>query len=274
MRLGWLHDHKLADRFGGAQLTNAAMIAAAPDWADIVCCYPKRHCGQTSDGVLAADAYILNNVKGFTAAEFAVATSKAYIIYAHDLWPTYDQPWQEPWLDSVIEGAEAIIFLSPLHRDAFLAQHNVKTPQVFIIPSPLDPDRFKPAGARAGTVWLGEFQPHKGMKAACRWAAAYGPVDFYGWGPHPPCGPGVRNKGLLPREAVAETLARYETFLFLPSAIEPFARTVAEAALSGCELVCNENVGALSWGWQTRAEWARGVSEAPARFWEAVGEVL
>ena len=44
--------------------------------------------------------------------------------------------------------------------------------------------------------------------------------------------------------------------------------------MSGCELVCNDNVGALSWGWKTLADWQQGTGSAPTTFWEIVGEVL
>jgi len=272
MKIAWLHDHTLEDSPGGAQLTNAAMIAAAPDWADIIPCYS----GRLPSGMPQADAYILNNVKDFSQAELKVAVSKPHIVYEHDYWDLH-QGWQRDWIMPVMNGAWAVIFLSPLHREAFLRQHpGVRPKKTYLVPSPIDPEEFTVQAdePRQGTCWLGEFQPHKGIKAACQWASEHETVDFYGWGPVTPSGKNVHIKGLLRYEEIPRALARYERFLFLPEWVEPFGRTVAEAKLAGCELILNERVGALSWGWETREEWAKGVGTAASRFWEVLGGVL
>jgi glycosyltransferase involved in cell wall biosynthesis len=48
------------------------------------------------------------------------------------------------------------------------------------------------------------------------------------------------------QDAMPALLAQYETFVFLPTVIEPFGRLVAEAWAAGCELVVNEHVGAAT----------------------------
>ena len=42
-------------------------------------------------------------------------------------------------------------------------------------------------------------------------------------------------------------LAQYRMFVSLPTVIEPFGRTIAEAWAAGCELVTNRLVGAVHW---------------------------
>ena len=42
--------------------------------------------------------------------------------------------------------------------------------------------------------------------------------------------------------------SRTKNFVHLPKWKEPFGRTCAEAALCGCNLITNDNVGAMSWG--------------------------
>jgi glycosyltransferase involved in cell wall biosynthesis len=42
-------------------------------------------------------------------------------------------------------------------------------------------------------------------------------------------------------------LAQYETFVFLPTVIEPFGRLVVEAWAAGCRIVTNNLVGAKWW---------------------------
>jgi len=269
MRIGWLHDWRLEERPGGAQLTNELMIRAAPPWAEVVRCWPG--------GMRPADAYILNNVKRFSQEELEAACSRPYVKYEHDYWDC-PQPWQREWIGPVYAGARGALFLSPLHRDSFLRLSGVRPKRMACVPSPIDVETFRAArrraGKRRGVVWLGEFQPHKGVMEACRWAARHEPVDFYGWGPLKPFGPGVRFLGRLPCERVPGVLARYEKLLFLPRWPEPFGRVVAEAKLAGCELICSPNVGALSWGWRTLEEWEEGVGEAPQRFWQVMKEWL
>ena len=269
LRLGWLHDHRLEERPGGAQLNETIMAKAAPCWVEIVRCYPGQ--------MRAADAYVLHNVKFFSRDELEIALSKPYIKIEHDYWNCV-QRWQRDWVLPVMNGARAVIFLSPLHRDVWLRRPGMRPQRVFLVPSPLEPEPWlaaaRQAKERRGVIWLGEFQPHKGVVEACRWAARHEPVDVYGFGPLHPQGPGVHVRGYLAYKDVPATLARYKRFLFLPRWQEPFGRTVAEAVLAGCELICNANVGALSWGWKTREEWAAAVSEAPQLFWKIVRGVL
>jgi len=265
--LGFLHDYRLSEYLGGAQLNVEALVAAAPAGIEVVRCYPGS--------MKLCDAYVLHNVKRFGQAELRMAMSQPYVKVENDYWDT-PQGWQKDWIGPVMNGAQAVIFLSPLHREAFLRQHpGCRPKKTYLVPSPMDPADFIAKVKKPGSVvWLGEWQPHKGIEAACRWAAENGQVTFFGWGPMRPSGPNVNCLGRLPYEMVPDVLARYERFLFLPEWIEPFGRTVAEAVLSGCELVCNDRIGALSWGWETREEWAKGVGTAAERFWEVIGGIL
>jgi len=53
--------------------------------------------------------------------------------------------------------------------------------------------------------------------------------------------------GHMPAEQVALYMNRARIFVFLPRWPEPQVKVVVEAALCGCNLITNENVGALSW---------------------------
>ncbi len=265
MLLGWLHDHRQSDRPGGAQLSSEAMAQASPEWAEVVMCYP----GEMAD----CDCYVLNNVKFFSYQELMQATEGPYIVYEHDHWNTV-QKWQPGMIRSIIHKAEAVVFLSPMHRKTFCSKHDVMPHRAYAVPSPIDVTLWDPHWAKWGTVWMGSFWPQKGIAAACEWAAENGWVRFYGSGPLTPQGPNVEVHGQVPYSDVPRILAMAKRFLFLPASEEPFGRVVAEAALSGCELICNDNVGALSWGWNTLQDWRKGIGSAPTTFWEIMAEVL
>jgi hypothetical protein len=51
---------------------------------------------------------------------------------------------------------------------------------------------------------------------------------------------------------LSEIYNRTQKFVHIPKWQEPSARTVVEAALCGCELILNENVGVLSFGYDIR----------------------
>ena len=100
--------------------------------------------------------------------------------------------------------------------------------------------------------------PHK----VAEWATtANRPVDFYGGGQLAPPGSVEVN-----HEAMPGLLASYETFVFLPTVLEPFGRVVAEAWAAGCEVVTNELVGAGYW----IQEDPQAIETAANDFWRAV----
>ena len=75
-----------------------------------------------------------------------------------------------------------------------------------------------------------------------QWAQANEPVDFYGGGQIAP--PGSVH---VPYDELPGVLARYHTFVYLPTRIEPFCRLAVEAWAAGCQVVVNGLVGARYW---------------------------
>jgi hypothetical protein len=59
---------------------------------------------------------------------------------------------------------------------------------------------------------------------------------------------------------------RAKNFVFLPRWPEPQGRVVVEAALSGCNLIVNENVGALSFPFDISNP--ENIRNAEELFWE------
>ena len=85
------------------------------------------------------------------------------------------------------------------------------------------------------------------------------------------CAPGVkldfgRHVGQVPYAEIPRWMNRAKHFVFLPRWPDPQGRVVAEAALCGCKIIANDNVGALSFGFDLAdpAQYA-GAEDA---FWE------
>lgn len=226
MRVGWLVDEPTSN--GGAELTQAEFRAAAPDDVEIVDCRPG--------GRWDADRYVIHNCVQYTPRDLQRLTGKPVVKYWHDVGP-WIAPEAREWLD----GNALHVCCSPLQADHMGLD-------ALCVPPPVDLARFEEAashvnGSRSGCVSAGSWRNHgKAPHKAAEWGARNGGVDFYGGGPLAP--PGSEE---VSYDAMPALLAQYDTFVFLPTVIEPFGRTVAEAWAAGCEIVTNGLVGARYW---------------------------
>ena len=136
-----------------------------------------------------------------------------------------------------------------------------------LIPPPIDLSRFEKAaehvnGNRGGAVSIASWRnygkaPHK----AAEWGAQNGGIDFWGGGELAP--PGCQP---VSYDSMPALLAQYQTFVFLPTVLEPFGRLVAEAWAAGCEIVTNHLVGAGYW----ISEKPEAIDTAAEDFWGIV----
>ena len=156
--------------------------------------------------------------------------------------------------------AAAISFLSPLHARVATGMLGHPLPPVVVLRPLIDPARFR---ARSDAVrdldrlYIGPLVEGKGARELQR-RYPDGDVWCVSGGPEPlrrRMRPGRarpvrfgRQLERVPHEQVPALLNRARSFVFLPRWPEPQGRVVVEAALCGCELEVNENVGALSFG--------------------------
>jgi hypothetical protein len=201
---------------------------------------------------------VIHNCVTYSPEDLAVAVNGETIAakFWHDTGP---------WLG--VERHEILRRALPLCCSPMQAEH-LGIPAV-LVPPPVDVDRFvraglaMPRGDRLGAVCIASWRNSgKGPRRAQEWAASEGvELAFYGEGVHAPAG-----SQQVPYANMPELLARYRTFVFLPTSLEPFGRLVAEAWAAGCELVTNRMVGALYW----IEEAPERIETAAADFWTAV----
>ena len=72
--------------------------------------------------------------------------------------------------------------------------------------------------------------------------------------------------GKLPYDEIPQIMNRAKHFVFLPRWPEPQGRVVIEAALSGCKLITNENVGAISFPFDISDP--RNIEGSSEKFWK------
>lgn len=165
------------------------------------------------------------------------------------------------------------VYLSPLHQritESLLALQ--APPPTYILPPMIDVTRFSNQGLERDIDYLfvGVISEAKGLNAmrerfrdanivlVGRCASDAG-VDF---GTH---------IAHVPYDEVPRYMNRAKNFVFLPRWPEPQGRVVAEAALCGCNIIGNENVGALSFG--TELSEPANYADIEANFWQRVEKI-
>jgi hypothetical protein len=228
-RVGLLHD---TPRYiGGAERTMQEFADAAPEGVKVIACQP----GEVARDL---DAYLLGNVVSYTiddlrAIDWTIPTWK----YHNDVGS-----WVNPQVAEWVSQYAKPICCSPLQAEY------MDLDEAVLIPPPIDLQPFYEAasrvnGSRAGAVAVGSWRNYgKGAHRAYAWGAENGGIEIYGEGEFAP--PGSQ---AVAYEDMPDLLARFQTFVHLPSVIEPFGRGVVEAWAAGCQLVTNELVGALYW---------------------------
>lgn len=254
MRVAWLADD--GDYIGGAELTQAEFREAAPDGIVIVQVPPE-----TLELASECDAACVFNCVSYPEATLRALTGRPVVRYWNDVAPHGSEKLTR-WL----LANSTNVFCSPLHWERF-PWLNGNRPEYHLIPPPVDLGRFQEAckrhPERAGAVALGPWMnPGKAPHLALEWAQAKGvEITFGGGGPFAPQG-----SLAIAYEDVPELLAQHETFVHLPTALEPFGRTVAEAWAAGCKVVTNRLVGARWW----IEEQPEALDTAAEDFWKLV----
>lgn len=219
MQVGWLQDDP--GYVGGAERTMAEFRDAAPVEVTVIGCPP----GKVVQGL---DRYVVGNCMTYALKD---RPDGKVLRYHHDHGRSL--------LDSALSAVH--VFTSPSHYDRI--RFTVTNP-VEVIPPAIDLEPFRAVASsnhRQGNVCVGRMAYGKGLELLEEYDE---PVDVYSTVPVASRG-SVRYRGAA--SDVAQTLSRYETFVFLPSALEPFGRAVVEAWAAGLDLVVNGNVGSLYW---------------------------
>lgn len=226
MRIGWLADDP--GYIGGAELTQAEFRAAAPKGVEIVDCPP----GGVVPGL---DRYVVHSHMTYSNADLDETVPFPTVRYFHDVRPQRINP-------------DTAIFCSPLQSAKMKRKGE-------LVPPAVDLERFRPSRQtkrnteRQGAVAIGAWMnPGKGQRQLDEWSRKNDTLlTVYGNGPYVPTGPNIDYRGALAPDEVPEILWQHETFVHLPTLIEPFGRAVVEAWAAGCKLVVNRLVGARHW---------------------------
>lgn len=273
MRIGFINDFRVA---GGAEITSVHLINLMKERGISV-----EFITAGEKIPLGLDGYIINNFRrrdiGSLQSFIKTISDNQKIIYMpRDILPMV--PEHESFVDEIVCRANSIFFLSGIHRNAFEIKYGLGVPD-----SKLYIPYFN-VGDYGGTVeerqekicWVGFFYKHKGIDNVLNFARANKcKIDFYGSGDEILEAQLIHSRyaELKPKGAFHKNIySGYKYFIHLPSEVEVFGRSVAEAFLCGCQCILDESkIGFSSYGFNSRESFEMEMIKSQNEF---ISEVL
>lgn len=177
---------------------------------------------------------------------------------------------QRPLVSDLFRRSKLNLFLSPLHyRTSYNLLGLKNEVPAFVMKPVIDGSMFfnRHRERDINYLFVGVIGEAKGL-AAMRERFYGEDIHFIG-----KVLPGARldfgtHHGHIPYERVPEFMNRAKNFVFLPRWPEPQGRVVIEAALCGCNLITNDNVGATSFPFDISN--IENFQNTTDEFWETV----
>ena len=232
-------DGLLPGLIGGAEMTDAAMIATAPEGVSVTV-IPAQHWRDALDfdRIVVTGTDLLDSEAMLTLAE------REPLVWVHHQ-QTFDAARKV-----LFENAKPFLTMSKLHAEYEERAFGV---QSYWCHGAFDPDLVKPAERKNRVaLWAARDHPQKGRVKARLWAYnnAMPLIE-------------VTNQ---PHQVVLHEMSQADTFVFLPTALDACPRTLIEAELAGCNIVTNGLAGRRDEGPIRQV-----LSEHVRRFWVWVG---
>jgi hypothetical protein len=257
MKLAWVTHHlerdtdspnpaHLPGRFvGGAEMTDAALKAAAPQGVEVVTITPEYF-----EEALSCDDIVITGTDLLSDTAMEVLAEREPVVFLHHLQtPSVARRY-------LLESARLVIVHTPAHYRRESEWLNL--PRVEYVLSPMDASECWAADVKLEqAVWANRMHDLKGPRAAAMFAARNGI-------------PLIRLSN-VPRPEVLRSMAESKYYVHLPLGFESESRATIEAVLSGCECITNENVGVTSVdGWDDPGQLRVMVEEAAGKWWSCV----
>jgi len=268
----WLSDYTIKEvPSGGAEITDNYVIEAAKSLGiPISVVIPKNLKASALD---SSDLVVLSNCYEFPKPAIdKIIETKPFIIFCHDSGRWLHVAKKHPLM---FQRAVASIFLSPNHRGMFkkFLDSSCKT---LLIPPHISQDFYNRGEQRKDSVlFVGNIHDGKGVleiieiikdNPATLFDFYYGRAERYlerQLKQFKNC----NLKGFVNQKEMYNIYNLYKYFIHLPKCHEAFGRAVGEALLCGCEIIANNNIGALSYGWGYK-EFRKNTLVSQFKFWE------
>ena len=220
MRVAWITHHVprndgelgLPNFVGGAEMTDAAMIAAAPSEISVEIFAP--HMWETA---LNSDAIVITGTDLLSPRTmYALAEYQPLVWVHHQQTPSRAR-------QRLFEMARPFVTMSKAHAEVEAAWSGVFgewNHGVMDLPQP---------SVGSGALWAARNHPQKGLKQAQEWAEKNGQS--------------LTVLTDVSRQTVLDAMRSHHYFVFFPQAFDSCPRTLIEAEAAGCQIVTNDLAG-------------------------------
>lgn len=171
------------------------------------------------------------------------------------------------------------VFVSPLHFKTTHKLQGLKEEKSFILRPVIDVQKFENKNQERDIEYLyvGAINKAKGVDNLKKYFQKGGPgfgkkLTMLGNNTTGEKWDFAEELGFIPYDEIPRYYNRAKRFVHLPIWPEPQGRTVVEAALCGCELITNENVGATSFDFDLSNP--SNLQNVEQEFWDKINIVL
>ena len=277
MNIVWIADYDTKDwPQGGAELTDESLIRKGRELGHRV------HWLRTNTLPLpTADLYIVANIHRAGDVFLHEVYQKPFVFFIHD-------STTGGFHGKLLSSSKLNVFMSPRHQEYvgrkfwYVRVRNslLKKKNTILQPSIMDVDSFYVGEKEKGmAVYMGLVARHKGIDNVLKYANRHPglTVFLYGKKEHQDVEILAKNviyMGACKPEEVPDILSRAEHYIHLPKWVEAFGRGAMEGYLSGCNMICNRNVGCFSypWPWHSREDVRKILRQASEGFWKQIEE--
>jgi len=291
----WLQDYNfLLESGGGAEISDGIIFAYGLTQLEhhIELMTPKNI---QTENIESYDVVVVSNVTQFDKKILfnIMSRAKQVVFYAHDYfdhckWRLYKNnretcrttcPRLRDFGREFWSYVDKAVWLSPKHRESYLfSMPELESYPHLLMPSPIDITQFdiKEKIKRIPNTVIGNnILPFKGAKEVLKYCRAHQEYTFNFIGGEPEnvsdFPSNVNFVGRVNHKDVPRLLMSHQYAIALPTTVQPFERFPIEAALAGCELIINDNVGCSSYPWfQDYEQMKKEVWTAPKKFWKFI----
>lgn len=275
-RVAWVQDRAIR---GGAELSCELVVSVGRDLGFNLAVIDQRATPQGIAIILKeADAIILNNIRMFVGDQMRqiqkaiFSDRKTYVKYEHDHRELDRAEFSRP----IFQRSAFNVFLSPVHLENHKKELGCDG---VAMPLAIDVEKFKANGTprKPGAAVISNVRNFKSWGILQGFITAHPEMSFEVLTDKdlPVSGENVSARGMVPPEEMPGVLGGYDTLVHLLDGWGAGERVVFEAALCGCRVIANENVGHMSWGkdLNNQEELRPWLRQAPFEFWKMVDAI-
>lgn len=298
MRVAWVQDLNIWTIGGGAQETDREIVKYGMKKGHEIELVTPENFALINQSKF--DFVVFSNIHTLMYTNYAgiaqVAAKYPYVVYHHDFPCRYRiyfpmqarcvrcvflPPWKELYANSRLN-----LFMSPLHKDAFLSiMPEIQNRPFDYVPSAINPEDYKcpvKVDPKPNTViGVSSLYGFKGRDNVVKYAEEHRELHFTfisGTDGDVLLPPNCEYLGNVPHDVMVLKYAENEYFIHLPAHVQACERTVAEYAIANPKgrFIVNNLIGILSFpgvidGQRiSKEKLIELVSTSPEKFWEAV----